>query len=128
MKVLLDTHAFLWWLAGDPRLSDRAREAIADTENVVFVSAAAAWEICTKFRIGKLPGASEVAADVAGCVASQGFTPLEISMADAQRAGLLPGPHRDPFDRMLVAQAQALDVPLVSNEAVFDEYGVRRLW
>jgi len=128
VRLLLDTHALLWWLAGDERLSVPAREAVGNEANEVFVSAASAWEICTKVRIGKLPGAAEVAADVAGCLVSQGFYALPISVEDAQRAGNLPGPHRDPFDRMLVAQAQALEVPLVSNERLFDGYGVRRLW
>ncbi len=128
MRVLLDTHAFLWWLDGDRQLSRRARQIIGDESTTVYVSAASAWEITTKFRLGKLPGAADVAADVAACAASQGFDALAISVAHAQRAGLLPGEHRDPFDRMLVAQAQAEDIPLVSIEALFDGYGIRRIW
>ena len=128
MRLLLDTHALLWWLAGDERLSVPARRAIDGEANDVYVSAASAWEICTKVRIGKLPGAAEVAADGGASLRSQGFLALPISVQDAQRAGNLPGPHRDPFDRMLIAQAQALEVPLVSNERLFDGYGVRRLW
>ena len=128
MRLLLDTHALLWWLDGDRSLTRRARTAIADEENVICVSAASAWEITTKFRLGKLPGAGAVAADVVGSVASQGFSPLDITLLHAQRAGRLPGAHRDPFDRMLIAQAQLDDLVLVSNEAVFDAYGVSRLW
>ena len=128
MRILLDTHAFLWWLAGDRKLTQTAREAIADESNAVLVSAASAWEICTKVRIGKLPGAAAIAADVTACLVRQGFTPLPITVRHAERAGNLPGAHRDPFDRMLIAQAQALDVPLVSNETLFDGYGIRRLW
>ena len=128
MKVLLDTHAFLWWLAGDERLSRRARSVIGDQETVVYVSAASAWEICTKVRLGRLPGATEVAADVTACLVDQGFTPLSVTVEHARRAGSLPIPHADPFDRMLVAQAQALGIPLVSNEVVFDRFGVQRLW
>ena len=128
MKVLLDTHAFLWWLAGDRRLSRKARSTVATDDNVVFVSAASAWEICTKVRIGKLPGATEIAADLTACLVEQGFTPLAISFEQAQRAGGLPGSHRDPFDRMLIAQSQALNLPLVSNETLFDKYGVQRIW
>jgi PIN domain nuclease of toxin-antitoxin system len=127
-SLLLDTHALLWWLDGDERLSAGAREAIADRSNAVMVSAASAWEITTKHRLGKLPGAAEVARDVAGAVASQGFLELPITLRDAERAGRLPGPHRDPFDRMLVAQALRADLELVSIERVFDDYGVRRLW
>jgi PIN domain nuclease of toxin-antitoxin system len=128
MKALLDTHALLWWLDGDQRLSMTAREWIGTPEHVVLVSAASAWEIATKVRIGKLPGAAEVAARYHDCLAEQGFTPLAISSGHALRAGSLPGPHRDPFDRMLIAQAQAEDVWLISNETLFDGYGVRRLW
>ncbi len=99
MKLLLDTHAFLWWLAGDESLSIAAREVIGDEENTVFVSAASAWEICTKVRLGKLPGARDVALDFSSCLISQNFTPLAISVDHAQRAGNLPGAHRDPYDR-----------------------------
>lgn len=127
-SLLLDTHALLWWLDGDERLSADARSAISDSSNAVMVSAASALEITTKHRLGKLPGAADVARDVAGCVAEQGFHELPITLRDAERAGRLPGPHRDPFDRMLVAQALRADVELVSNERVFDGFGVRRLW
>lgn len=128
MRALLDTHTFLWWLSGEKGLSRKARAAIEDEANIVFVSAASAWEITTKFRLGKLPGAAIVAQDVAAAVTSQAFSHLPISLGHAQRAGSLPGPHRDPFDRMLIAQAQAESLVLVSNETVFDAYGVGRLW
>lgn len=128
MRLLLDTHALLWWLDGDRRLSPKARRAIANASNTILVSAASAWEITTKARLGKLPGALEVAADVAGCIAGQGFAPLEITILHAQRAGSLPGAHRDPFDRMLAAQGQIDDVAVVSDDEVFDSYGVRRFW
>ena len=128
MRVLLDTHAFLWWMAGDPRLVESARRAIADNDNDVLISAASAWEIATKHRLGKLPKADALADDIRGCIADQGFDELAVSVADADRAGRLTGPHRDPFDRMLIAQAQARDLVLVSNEKAFDRYGVRRLW
>lgn len=126
--LLLDTHALLWWLDGDERLSPAARAAIAAPANQPLVSAASAWEITTKHRLGKLPGAAEVARDVAGAVASQAFADLPITLRDAERAGRLPGPHRDPFDRMLAAQALAGDLEFVSIDRVFDDYGVRRLW
>ncbi|NQU60186.1 MAG: type II toxin-antitoxin system VapC family toxin [Rhodospirillales bacterium] len=128
MQALLDTHALLWWLDGDKRLSKTARDFIGEEANVIFVSAASAWEITTKVRIGKLPGAQEVAAELAASVTAQGFSELPISLADGARAGSLPGPHRDPFDRMLIAQAQAYALALISNEKVFDDYGVKRLW
>jgi len=128
MRVLLDTHALLWWLDGDARLSKRARAAIGDERTTCLVSAASAWEITTKARLGKLPGALEVADDVSACLRSQQFTPLDITVDHAQRAGSLPGAHRDPFDRMLIAQSHAENVPVVSNDAVFDAFGVVRIW
>jgi len=128
MKALLDTHTLLWWLDGDEQLSATAREWINEASHSILVSAASAWEIATKVRIGKLPGAVEVAAQFHECLMSQGFAPLDISTEHALRAGSLPGPHRDPFDRMLIAQAQSLNVPLISNERIFDNYGIRRIW
>ena len=128
MRLLLDTHALLWWLEGNPRLSATAQAAIGDAANTVLISAASAWEITTKHRIGKLPGAAAVAEDVEGCLAAQGFEALAITTGDGARAGRLTGAHRDPFDRMLIAQALAHDLVLVSNEVIFDAYGVRRLW
>jgi PIN domain nuclease of toxin-antitoxin system len=127
-KVLLDTHAFLWWLDGDKRLLRKTRSLIQAEETDVLVSAASVWEITTKARIGKLPGAIDVAVDVPSCIMSQGFTSLAITVEHAQRAGGLPGPHRDPFDRMLIAQAQAERVPLISIDSIFDSYGVTRIW
>jgi PIN domain nuclease of toxin-antitoxin system len=125
---MLDTHAFLWWLDGDRRLPARVRTLIGEPANEVLVSAASVWEITIKARLGKLPRATDVAADVPACIESQGFVPLSITMHHAQRAGVLAGPHRDPFDRMLIVQAQAEGVPIASNETIFDDYGVTRLW
>ncbi len=128
MLLLLDTHALLWWAAGDEALSLAARNAIAEPENDVFVSAASGWEIATKYRIGRLPRAALVAADVAGFVAAQGFAELAITIRHGQIAGGLPPIHKDPFDRMLIAQAIAADMTLVSNEALFAAYGITSLW
>ena len=128
MRILLDTHALLWWLSGDESLSLPARRAISSERNDVHVSAASAWEIATKYRLGKLPHAAPVAAGLEALIADQGFVPLAITLTHGQTAGSLPGPHRDPFDRMLVAQALADELTLVSNEELFDAYGVKRLW
>ena len=128
MRVLLDTHTLLWWLAGDSALSRRARAVIADTGNSVVVSAASAWEIAIKVRLGKLPTAAGLVEDFARYIELEGFELLPISAGHAIRAGLLPGTHRDPFDRMLIAHAQAENLALVSNERLFDSYGIRRLW
>ena len=128
MRLLLDTHTLLWWLAGDQALSDAAREAIADPDNEVFVSTASAWEIATKYQLGRLSGAALITADIAGAVASQGFTELPISIRDGQAAGGLPAIHKDPFDRMLIAQAVTAGMVIVSNEALFNANAVPRLW
>jgi PIN domain nuclease of toxin-antitoxin system len=128
MRLLLDTHALMWWLDEDPALSARARAAIADRDNTVAVSAASAWEISTKYRLGKMPQAETVAADVGGTIADEGFIELPVTVLHGQRAGELPGHHRDPFDRMLIAQALAEELILVSKDQVFDLYGASRLW
>lgn len=128
MKLLLDTHALIWWLAGDAALSPRARAAIEDGANSVAVSAASAMEIATKFRIGKLAQAALLAQDFEDILAAQGFDELPITVYHARLAGALSITHKDPFDRLLIAQAQAQAMVLVSNEALFDSYGVQRLW
>jgi PIN domain nuclease of toxin-antitoxin system len=128
LRVLLDTHALLWWLSDDAALSRSARSTIADTKNTMIVSAASAWEIATKVRLGKLPTANDLAADFSGYLDLDGFQLLAISAEHGIRAGLLPGPHKDPFDRMLIAQAQAENMPIISNEILFESYGVRCIW
>ena len=128
MRALLDTHALLWWVADSGRLSETAYRAIADEANEKLVSAASAWEIATKHRLGKLPGADAFALDIPGAIAHQGFEALPITVDDATRAGALPGPLRDPFDRVLIAQALARNLVLISIDDHFDRYGVRRLW
>lgn len=128
MRLLIDTHALLWWLSDDQSLSVVARKAMAETSNVLLVSAASAWEIATKVRLGRLPGAEELAADFQGFMLREGFTTLDITADHGIRAGLLPGPHKDPFDRMLISQAQAENVPIFTNERSFETYGVRRVW
>jgi PIN domain nuclease of toxin-antitoxin system len=127
-RLLLDTHAFLWWLAGDERLRTDARAAISEELDPIFVSAASVSEIATKRRLGKLPAASGIVGDLAAVIESQGFVGLPITIRHAKTAGALPGPHRDPFDRMLIAQVMLDDLVLVSNEQAFTAYGVGRLW
>jgi PIN domain nuclease of toxin-antitoxin system len=101
---------------------------MADESNDVFISAATAWEITTKHRLGKLPGVAAIVADLSGVIVDQSFIELPISIRHGQVGGALPGPHRDPFDRMLIAQAMVENLVLVSNEQNFDAYGVTRLW
>jgi PIN domain nuclease of toxin-antitoxin system len=128
LRLLLDTHALIWWLAGDEKLGRRAREAISDEANLVVVSAASAMEVATKFRIGKLPDAALLAQDFEAIIASQGFTELGISVRHARLAGEMGIDHKDPFDRLLIAQALSEDLALVSNETRFDEFAVTRVW
>ncbi len=128
MRLLLDTHALLWMITGDARLPQPARSAIAHGADLTFVSAANAWEITTKHRLGKLPSASELAADFEAVARQACFEQLPISVAHASLAGKLEGTHRDPFDRMLIAQALLENLTLVSNETAFDRFGVSRLW
>ena len=127
MRVLLDTHVLFFWALGSPRLSQRARRRIGDPSTEVLVSAASAWEIATKHRLGKLPGVETLLRDLDDVLTSQGFCALPISVEHARRAGLLTHPHKDPFDRMLAAQALTEDVPLVSLDSIFDEMGVERI-
>ncbi len=128
LRLLLDTHALIWWLAGDEAISRRAREAIADEVNDIAISAASAMEIATKFRIGKLPGAALLAQNLEEIIAEQGFGELPISVHHARLAGEMNIAHKDPFDRLLIAQAQVEDLVLVSNEALFDGFAIKRLW
>lgn len=127
-RLLLDTHTFLWWLTGDTRLSQTAVAAIGDEQNEIFISSASAWEISTKYRNDKLPDAAVIAIDIEAAMKSQGFNGLPVSIPHGRSAGALPGPHKDPFDRLLVAQAMIEGMVLVSNEERFDAYGVARLW
>lgn len=128
MRLLLDTHAFVWWISDSSKLSGKACALIADETHEVFVSAASAWEMATKYRLGRLPLPELAAFDMAGAIAGQGFRELRIGVQDASLAERLPGPHRDPFDRMLIAQALAHGLVLVSRDAVFDDYGANRIW
>lgn len=128
MRFLLDTHTLLWAFNAAPALSPRARRLIEDGNNRMLVSAASAWEIATKVRLGKLPTGEELVSDLGHYLAQLGCDALPISLDHALRAGRLPGEHRDPFDRMLIAQAQAENLPILSNDRVFDFYGIERIW
>lgn len=128
MRLLLDTHTLIWWLTENPSLPASARRLIAHKNNTALVSAASAWEIATKVRLGRLAVAADLASDFVDYLAQERFESLAISVAHGIRAGSLPGPHKDPFDRMLVAQAQLEGLAIVSNDALLDGYGVRRIW
>ena len=128
MRLLLDTHALLWWLFDDPKLSRPAREAIGASRNDVLVSSASAWEIATKHRLGRLPEAGDVARRLPLYLRKARFTVLDVTLDHALLAGSLPGPHRDPFDRMLMAQAQIEAMPVVTLDGVFSDYGIAVIW
>jgi PIN domain nuclease of toxin-antitoxin system len=125
---LLDTHTLIWALNDSPRLSQTARAALLDPEAEILVSAVSAMEIFTKYRLGKLPEAVDLVTGWDEIMAPPGYMPLAITMEHARRAGALAHPHGDPFDRLLIAQALCDGLALVSNEKLFDSFGVERLW
>ena len=128
MKALLDTHALLWWLFDDPHLSTAARDCIANAGNEILVSAASAWEIATKHRIGKLPEAGDIVRRFPTYLRQARFAELSVTADDGLLAGSLPGPYKDPFDRMLIAQARLRRLPVLSIDPVFREYGMTVVW
>ncbi len=128
MRVLLDTHVFLWWVEGDRALPARARAALANQDNECLVSLASAWELAIKARLGKLKLALPVKRYVAEHVAANGFRMLDIRMAHIGRIETLDLHHGDPFDRLLVAQALEEKLPIVSADPVFRKYRVKRIW
>ena len=128
MKVLLDTQVLLRATLSPAALSHTSSAIIADGANVILVSAASAWEIATKVCLGKLPGAETLEKEFLDVMDDAGYTVLPITAEAALRAGRLPGEHRDPFDRMLAAQALAGDIPLLSTDSKLDSFGIRRIW
>ena len=128
MRLLLDTQALLWWFTDDARLSVGARQAIADSDNVVHLSAASAWEIATKQRIGKLEGVPDAVSRYAELIEADGFRHLPISHLHALRAGSWDVAHRDPFDRILAAQSALERMLLVSRDPAFALFELETLW
>jgi PIN domain nuclease of toxin-antitoxin system len=127
VQILLDTHVLIWWLEDAGRLSRRARAILENSDNRVVVSAVVGWEISIKVGIGKMEPRSLIQR-LEGVLKEQSFSELPITMTTAVRSGLLPLHHRDPFDRLLVAQAQSLKIGILSADAIFDRYEVKRLW
>lgn len=125
-SILLDTHSLIWWAISDKRLSKTVRRLMEDEQTRIFVSAASAWEIATKVRLGKLtwssPGSTE------SYCRNQGFELLSISVAHAERAGSWPQEHGDPFDRMLAAQSDKERIPLATNDPKIELFGVQTIW
>lgn len=128
MRVLLDTHTLLWATLSPSDLSPKAARITADESNVILVSAASAWEIATKVRIGRLPGAEKFEKEFLDVMEDTGYTMTPIDAAVALRAGRFLAEHRDPFDRVLAAQALADDIPILSSDMKLDSFGVQRIW
>lgn len=128
MRVLLDTHVFLWWIEGDAGLSRKANRTIADPTNECLLSLASCWEMATKISLGKLklPGVME--RFIPEQLAVNAFRQLDIEFKHVARVAALPFHHKDPFDRLLVAQALEERLPIVSADRVFRRYGVQRVW
>jgi len=128
MRILFDSHALVWFLAGDLRFSRRARTAMEEPDAILVVSAVSAWEIANKVRLGKWPEADMLAQSLKAAMDEFTLEPLSITLEHAHLAGSMRGSHRDPFDRMLAAQAQIENIPLVTADPVFRAFGTRVLW
>jgi PIN domain nuclease of toxin-antitoxin system len=128
MRVLLDTHSFLWWITDDPRLSPRAREIMSGGENHLFLSSASAWEIAIKARLGRLTIPEPIATFVTAQLTENAIEGLPIDLSHALHVHLLPDHHRDPFDRMLVTQSQLENLPILTGDPLIARYGVETIW
>lgn len=126
-RILLDTHALIWWLEGGTKLSPAARSAIVNHQWTVLVSAASAWEIAIKQQAGKIR-VPDLVKDFRGTLEKEGFVELPISIEHAVRAGVLPGSHKDPFDRVLIAQSQVEGAAMVTRDGLFRKYAVQCIW
>lgn len=119
MRYLIDTHILLWWVFDDPKLKVNCREIIRNPENKIIVSSVSAWEIATKYRIGKLPEAKQILEQYSRILAQAEFIEMPITTEHALRAGSLPIAHRDPFDRMIMAQAEIENIPVITHDNAF---------
>jgi PIN domain nuclease of toxin-antitoxin system len=128
VKYLLDTHTLLWWAFDAPDLSPAARALISDPANTILVSSASAWEMATKHRLGRLPEASVFLQDLVGWLDKAGLVELPIGLVHAQRAGAMPQPHRDPFDRMISAQSLLEQAPVIGCDEALRQFGVALVW
>lgn len=128
MRFLLDTHTFLWWVWDAPELSSKARKILGNTENECLLSLASSWEIAIKLSLGKLTLASGIERFIPEQLSANGFRQLGIDFRHVARVATLPFHHRDPFDRLLAAQAMEEKLVIVSADAVFQKYGVKRIY
>ena len=128
MRLLLDTHTFLWWVEDAPELSKKARQAVANPGNECFLSLVSCWEMAIKLSLGKLKLAGVIERFIPEQLAANGFRQLEIEFRHVARVAALPFHHRDPFDRLLAAQAKEEKLAIVSADTVFRKYGVKCIW
>lgn len=128
MDILLDTHTLLWWWTDDPQLPHTARARIANADNRILVSAASAWEIATKHRLGKLSEAGEALVRFNELVEADGFQHLPVTYLHCLKAGTYPVEHRDPFDRILAAQSELESASLLTRDPAFADFGTRAIW
>jgi PIN domain nuclease of toxin-antitoxin system len=128
MRLLLDTHTLLWWALKIPKLSRRAQALLDDDANGLFVSAATAWEIATKYRLGRLPEAKHLMPNMSSQFALAGLVELPVSIEHGRHAGLLSGVHQDPFDRVLSAQSVLEEIPVLGRDKALLEFGVELIW
>lgn len=128
MRILLDTHALLWWFADDPSLSSSARQIVADTENEIFVSPASGWEIATKFAKGRLPTAAAINPNLSQIIVDEGFVHLPLTLDHMVRSAFVDGEHRDPFDRILAAQGIAENLLVLTTDDKISELGADVVW
>jgi PIN domain nuclease of toxin-antitoxin system len=128
LKLLLDTHVFLWWITDDSRLSPKARELISDGQNELFLSAASAWEIAIKAQIGRLQLSDKPDILIPDQLSKNAIETLPVYLRHALHVFDLPGHHRDPFDRMIIAQAKLEDLPIISSDKIFGQYQVEVVW
>ena len=128
MRFLVDTHVFLWAVLSPEKLTDRVRSVFTDRGAELLLSIATPWEMAIKVGIGRLEGGAEILDNFESLVTAGGYRLLETSIKHTIRSGYLPRYHKDPFDRMLIAQALDLNVPILSSDDIFDLYGVRRVW
>jgi len=128
VRFLLDTHTFLWWITDDPHLSERARQVISDPENEMFLSAASGWEMAIKTQLGKLQLPDRFEQFIAEQLFRNNITSLPVMMSHALHVQSLPLHHRDPFDRLLIAQGQLEKMPIITTDSVFADYDVEIVW
>lgn len=128
MRLLLDTHTFLWWVEDAPDLSRKARQAIINPDNECFLSLVSCWEMAIKLSLGKLKLAGVIERFIPEQLSVNGFRQLEVDFRHVARVATMPFHHRDPFDRLLAAQAKEEKLAIVSADAIFQKYGVKRIW